>query len=97
MSTTKTKPMRILVDDIEPIRLLADLRREAPADIVHAAIAEYFSKHRADLARRHAETHDFIARGDIEGLAASMRAEANGVAGRLAARARKGRHAVATA
>jgi hypothetical protein len=97
MSTTKTKPMRILVDDVEPIRLLADLRREAPAQIVHEAIVEYFSKHRADLARRHAETQDFIARGDVEGLAASMRAEADGVAGRLAARARKGRSALATA
>jgi hypothetical protein len=89
MSTTRTRPMRILVDDLEPIRLLAGLRHAAPADIVHEALIEYFAKHRADLARIHAETQDFIARGDIEGLAAAMRADTAGVAGRLASRNRR--------
>lgn len=86
--------MRILVDDLAPIRLLADLRREAPAQIVHEALTEYFAKHRADLAKIHAETQDFIARGDIEGLAAAMRADADGVAARLAQRNRRARAAV---
>lgn len=94
MTTTRTRPMRILVDDVEPIRLLADLRHAAPAEIVHEAIIEYFARHRADLARVHAETQDFITRGDIEGLAAAMRADASGVAGRLASRTRRTRSAV---
>lgn len=94
MATTRTRPMRILVDDVEPIRLLADLRHAAPAEIIHQAIIEYFAKHRADLARVHAETHDFIARGDIEGLAAAMRLDASGVAGRLASRNRRARRTV---
>lgn len=88
MTTTRTKPMRVLADDIEPIRLLAHLRRSTPAEIVHAALTEYLVEHRADLARLHAETQGFIELGDIEGLAAAMRGDAEGVAARLAARAR---------
>jgi hypothetical protein len=86
MSTTRTRPIRILVDDLEPIRLLAGLRHASAAEVIHEAIVEYFAKHRADLAAVHAETQDFIARGDIEGLAAAMRAETAGVAARLASR-----------
>lgn len=94
MSTTRTRPMRILVDDVEPIRLLAGLRHASAAEVVHEAIVEYFAKHRADLAAVHAETQDFIARGDIEGLAAAMRAETAGVATHLASRNRRARTAV---
>lgn len=89
MSTTKTKPMRILADDYAPIRLFADLRREDPAQIVHEAIVEFFANHREDLARLHAETQDFIERGDIEGLAAAMRADTRDVSARLAQRNRR--------
>ena len=96
MSTTRTKPMRILADDYAPIRLFADLRREDPAQIVHEAIVEVFAKHREDFARLHAETQGFIERGDIEGLAAVMRAESDPVAARLAQRNKRTR-AAATA
>jgi hypothetical protein len=96
MTTTRTRPMRILVDDVEPIRLLAGLRHSEPAQIVHEALTEYLVKHREDLSRLHAETHDFIARGDIEGLAAAMRSDADGVAERLASRNKRVR-ATATA
>jgi hypothetical protein len=96
MSTTKTRPMRILADDYAPIRLFADLRREDPAQIVHEAMVDFFAKHREDLARLHAETQGFIERGDIEGLAAAMRGDADGVAARLAGRNRRTR-AVAAA
>lgn len=44
--------------------------------------------HPETLRRLHAETQDFIARGDIKGLAAAMRADADGVAARLARRLR---------
>lgn len=94
MTTTRTRPMRILADDVEPIRLLAGLQHATAADVVHAAIVEYFAKHRADLAAVHAETQDFIARGDIEGLAAALRADVAGVAGKLASRNRRARTAV---
>ncbi len=81
--------MRVLADDIAPIRLLADLRHETPAQVVHEALTEYLAKHRTDLARTHAETQSFIANGDIDGLAAAMRADAEGVASRLARRNRR--------
>ena len=80
--------MRILVDDVEPIRLLAGLQHATAADVVHTAIVEYFAKHRADLAAVHAETQGFIARGDVEGLAAALRSDAAGVAGQLVSRRR---------
>ena len=84
MATTRTKPMRILASDHEPIRLLADLRREAPADVVHTAVREYMVNHREELATLHAETRHFIETGDIDGLAAALRDDARGLAEQMA-------------
>lgn len=80
MATTRTKPMRIFAADHDPIRLLADLRREMPADVVHAALREYMVNHRDELAAIHAETRHFIETGDIEGLTAALRNDASGLA-----------------
>jgi len=88
MATTRTKPMRILAADHEPIRLLADLQREAPADIVHSAVREYMVNHREHLATLHAETRRFIETGDIDGLAAALRDDARGLAEQMADQAR---------
>ena len=95
MATTRTKPMRILASDHEPIRLLADLRREAPADAVHTALREYMVNHRDELVALHAETRHFIESGDIDGLAAALRDDAPGLAEQMAhdARAGSGREA----
>ena len=89
MATLRTAPMRVLVEDIEPVRLVAGLRRETPAEVLHDAIAEYFVNHRSELSDLHAETHRFIASGDIDGLAAAMRSDATGIAERLARRTRR--------
>ncbi len=70
---TLTTPLRVLTDDIAPVRLVAELRRVQPADIVHEALREYFANHKDDLAKLHAQTHAFIAAGDVEGLAAAMK------------------------
>ena len=86
MATLRTTPMRVLVEDIEPVRLVAGLRRETPAEVIHNAIAEYLTNHRSELSDLHAETHRFIAAGDIDGLAATMRSDATGLAERLAQR-----------
>jgi hypothetical protein len=64
--------MRIFVTDYDPIRLLADLRREAPADIVHDALREYLLNHRDELVAIHAETRALIEAGDIDGMAAAL-------------------------
>lgn len=80
MVSTRTKPMRIFASDHEPIRLLADLRREAPADLVHSALREYMVNHRDELAVLHAETRHFIQTGDIDGLTAALRHDARGLA-----------------
>jgi len=95
MATAGTKPMRILASDHEPIRLLADLRREAPADVVHTALREYMVNHRDELVAIHAETRRFIESGDIDGLAAALRDDARGLAEQMAdhARAESGREA----
>lgn len=88
MATTRTKPMRIFVADHDPIRFVADLRRAAPADVVHAALREYMVTHRDELAAIHAETRRFIETGDIDGLAAALREDAGGLAKQMAARTR---------
>ena len=43
---------------------------------------------RADIVKLHAETSRFVEAGDIDGLAAAMRADADGLAERLSRRAR---------
>jgi hypothetical protein len=88
MSTLRTTPMRVMAEDLGPVRLIAELQRKQPAEIVHEALREYFRAHREEFARIHAETHRFIARGDVEGLAAALRGDASGLAGRLAKRGR---------
>ena len=84
MATTRTKPMRIFATDHEPIRLLADLQREAPADVVHTALREYMVNHRDELAAIHAETRHFIETGDIDGLAAALVADSGNLAEQMA-------------
>lgn len=49
------------------------------------------------MARLRAETHEFIARGDVEGLASALERDAAGTAQRLAERARSKRHKPAPA
>ncbi len=80
MPATRTKPMRIFASDHDPIRLLADLSRQMPADVVHTALREYMVNHREELAALHAETRAFIEAGDIDGLAAALRNDARGLA-----------------
>jgi hypothetical protein len=85
MPTTKTKPVRILTADHAPLQLLADVERRTPAEVVHAALAEYLAAHREELASVYGETQALLRAGDIEGLTAALRRDAGPFVAEVAA------------
>ncbi len=85
MSTTKTKPVRILTADHAPLQLLADVERRTPAEVVHSALAEYLTTHRDELASVYGETQAWLLAGDIEGLTAALRRDAGPFVAEVAA------------
>jgi len=70
----KTKPVRIYEGDQGPLRLLSGLERRSQAEVVHAALAEYFQTHRGELAATFSHAQEMIAAGDLEGLAQALTA-----------------------
>lgn len=70
----KTKPVRIYEGDQGPLRLLAGLEKRSPAEVVHAALAEYFQTHRGEIAATFTHAQEMIAAGDLEGLAEALTA-----------------------
>ncbi len=70
----KTKPVRIYEGDQGPLRLLAGLEKRSPAEVVHAALAEYFQTHRGEIAATFTHAQEMIAAGDLEGLAQALTA-----------------------
>jgi hypothetical protein len=66
--TVRTKPVRIFEADHAPIKLMAELQQQSPADVIHLAVAHYIHSHRDRLAHVFAQTQKAIAAGDLEGL-----------------------------
>lgn len=66
--TTKSKPVRIFADDDGALEVLAQLRRQSRAEVIHEALAEYLVNHRDELSRIYTETQQALAAGDIERL-----------------------------
>lgn len=73
----KTKPVRIYEGDQGPLRLLAGLEKRSPAEVVHAALAEYFQTHRGELAATFTHAQEMIAAGDLDGLTKALAAGSN--------------------
>lgn len=69
MPAAATKALRIYEDDHAPLRLIAEIEGRGPADVVHAALAEYLNAHRDDLAEAFSEAQQAIAKGDMKRLA----------------------------
>lgn len=65
---TKSKPVRIFADDDSALDVLAQLRRQSRAQVVHEALAEYLVNHRKELSRLYSETQQALANGDFERL-----------------------------
>lgn len=72
--------MRILTVDHDPVRLVAELRHEAPAAVLHQAWAEYLVNHRDELLAIHEETQHFLRTGDVAGLGRALIADAGDAA-----------------
>lgn len=66
--TTKSKPVRIFAHDDTALAVLAQLRRQSRAEVIHEALAEYLVNHRAELSRLYTETQQALAAGDIDRL-----------------------------
>jgi hypothetical protein len=81
----RTKPICILESDHAPLRLLAELERRSPQEVVHAALADYLASHRDELAAVFADTQRAIATGDLEALTARLAAAAEAQADALMA------------
>lgn len=79
----RTKPLRIFETDHAPLRLLAELERRSPQEVVHSALAEYLDGHRDQLAAVFTETQRAIAAGDLEALTAQLAASAEAQADAL--------------
>lgn len=65
---TKSKPVRIFADDDSALDVLAQLRRQSRAQVIHEALAEYLANHRKELSRLYSETQQALASGDFERL-----------------------------
>ncbi len=65
---TKSKPVRIFANDDSALEVLAHLRRQSRAEVIHEALAEYVANHRDELHRIFSETQQAIAAGDLERL-----------------------------
>ena len=81
----RTKPVRIFESDHAPLRLLAELERRSPQEVVHAALAEYLISHRDELTAAFADTQRAIASGDLDALTAQLAASAEAQADALMA------------
>ena len=66
--TVRTKPVRIFETDHAPIKFLAELQQQSPADVIHLAIAHYIHSHRDRLSEVFTKTQEAIATGDMEAL-----------------------------
>jgi hypothetical protein len=66
--TTKSKPVRIFANDDSALEVLAQLRRQSRAEVIHEALAEYLVNHRDELSRLYTETQQALAAGDIDRL-----------------------------
>jgi NADH dehydrogenase/NADH:ubiquinone oxidoreductase subunit G len=66
--TTRSKPVRIFANDDSALEVLAQLRRQSRAEVIHEALAEYLVNHRDELSRLYTETQQAIAAGDIDRL-----------------------------
>ena len=66
--TTKSKPVRIFAKDDSALEVLAQLRRQSRAEVIHEALAEYLVNHRDELNRLYTETQQALAAGDIDRL-----------------------------
>jgi predicted transcriptional regulator len=66
--TTKSKPVRIFAADDSALEVLARLRRQSRAAVIHEALAEYLVNHREELSRLYAETQQALAAGDLDRL-----------------------------
>jgi hypothetical protein len=66
--TTKSKPIRIFAHDDSALAVLAQLRRQSRAEVIHEALAEYLANHRDELSRLYAETQQALAAGDLDRL-----------------------------
>jgi predicted transcriptional regulator len=65
---TKSKPIRIFAHDDSALEVLAQLRRQSRAAVIHEALAEYLANHREELTRLYTETQRALAAGDIDRL-----------------------------
>jgi hypothetical protein len=81
--TTRTKPVRIFESDIPPVRLLAEMERRSPAEIIHLAIAEYLNAHKDQLAPRFTESQRAVSAGDLDALIRLLTPEADAIAAEL--------------
>jgi metal-responsive CopG/Arc/MetJ family transcriptional regulator len=66
--STKSKPVRIFANDDSALEVLAQLRRQSRAEVIHEALAEYIVNHRDELSQIHSETQQALLTGDIERL-----------------------------
>jgi hypothetical protein len=66
---TRSKPVRIFADDDSALEVLAQLRQQSRAEVIHEALAEYLVNHRDELSRLYTETQEALAAGDIDRLA----------------------------
>jgi hypothetical protein len=82
----RTKPVRIFEADHGALRLIAEVERRGPADVIHAALAEYMSTHRDDLSNVFARAQVAFQSGDIAALADVLSSGNDRTADDLAAR-----------
>jgi hypothetical protein len=68
----ETKPLRIFAADHAPLRLVAEIERRSPAEIVHMALSEYLETHRDRLAPAFDGAQEAIASGDLDRLSAHL-------------------------
>jgi hypothetical protein len=68
----RTKPVRIFEADAGALRLIAGIEGRQPAQVVHAALAEYMEHHREQLAETFTNAQAAFAAGDVEALARAM-------------------------
>jgi hypothetical protein len=68
----ETKPLRIFATDHAPLRLVAEMERRSPAEIVHEALNEYLRNHRDRLVPAFDGAQAAIASGDLDRLSAHL-------------------------
>lgn len=56
------------------MKLLASIEQRSPADVLHAALADYVGKHKGELSKAFSDTQKAIAKGDLESLTSILSA-----------------------